>query len=458
MQFVSSTTGRLAYVVSCMLITVFSFAQVNSPFSRYGIGNLVGSQHTVSRGMGGLQAAYADGLTGNIGQSINFNNPASYGNLFNLVTYDLGLLIDSRNLKSANPAGSFSSIYFIPAYAAVAMPLSKSKGLGFAFGLKPISRINYSVTSNTRVAGDSVGTSYNGTGGLNQAFIGIGKRWKKFNIGFNTGYTFGRRETNTQTTFLNDTVSYHQSNQSVKTNYGKMFLQTGLQYEFDVAKKEDKVAKTSETYSVRVGAVASFQQNLSATQNREKYTFGYLSSGAIIGIDTVESIDNVKGSVVIPATYEAGASLQKRIGTTAGVFELWSIGVEYTTTQWTRYRFYNQSDPLNNSWMLKLGAQISPNPIGSNNYLRSINYRIGFNYGQDYINADGKGLKIFTVSLGAGLPIRKWRAYETQYTTMQTALQIGKRGSASNNITETYLQFSVGFSLSDIWFIKRRYD
>ncbi|MBN4678556.1 hypothetical protein HUS71_24390, partial [Pandoraea nosoerga] len=147
-----------------------------------------------------------DGLTGNIGQSINFNNPASYGNLFNLVTYDLGLLIDSRNLKSANPAGSFSSIYFIPAYAAVAMPLSKSKGLGFAFGLKPISRINYSVTSNTRVAGDSVGTSYNGTGGLNQAFIGIGKRWKKFNIGFNTGYTFGRRETNTQTTFLNDTV------------------------------------------------------------------------------------------------------------------------------------------------------------------------------------------------------------------------------------------------------------
>ncbi|MCA6446380.1 MAG: hypothetical protein IM562_04395, partial [Chitinophagaceae bacterium] len=130
----------------------------------------------------------------------------------------------------------------------------------------------------------------------------------------------------------------------------------------------------------------------------------------------------------------------------------------YTTTQWTRYRFYNQPDALNNSWMLKLGAQISPNPIASNNYLRSINYRIGFNYGQDYINADGKGLKVFAVSLGAGLPIRKWRAYETQYTTMQTALQIGKRGSASNNITETYIQFSVGFSLSDIWFIKRRYD
>ncbi|MFX4971124.1 hypothetical protein ABTB72_19285, partial [Acinetobacter baumannii] len=93
-----------------------------------------------------------------------FNNPASYGNLYNLVTYDLGLLIDSRNLKSISPAGTFNSIYFIPGYAAVAMPLSKSKGLGFAFGLKPISRINYSITSSTRVAGDSVGTSFNGTG------------------------------------------------------------------------------------------------------------------------------------------------------------------------------------------------------------------------------------------------------------------------------------------------------
>jgi hypothetical protein len=458
MQFVSSTTGRLAYVVSCMLFTVFSFAQVNSPFSRYGIGNLVGAQHTVSRSMGGLQASYADGITSNIGQSINFNNPASYGNLFNLVTYDLGLTIDSRNLKSANPAGSFSSIYFIPAYAAVAMPISKAKGIGFAFGLKPISRINYSIANKGRLAGDSAGTLYSGTGGFNQAFIGIGKRWKKLNIGFNTGYSFGRRETNTQITFFNDTVSYYQSNQSVKTNFGKMFLQGGIQYEFDIIKQEDKIARTSESYAVRVGAIASFQQNLNATQDINKYTFGIASSGAIVGIDTVLRAENIKGNVVIPATYEAGATLSKRFGTTAGTFELWSIGLEFATTQWTRYRFYNQPDALNNSWVVKLGAQISPNPQASNNYLRSINYRLGFNYGQDYINADGNGLKTFTVSLGAGLPIRKWRAYETQYTTMQTALQIGKRGSSVNNITENYLQLSVGFSLSDIWFIKRKYD
>lgn len=459
MQFVRSTTSRLAYVVSCMLLVLFTQAQTNSPFSRYGIGNLVGSQHIVSRSMGGLQASYADGLTSNVGQSINFNNPATYGNLFNLVSYDIGLSIDSRNLQSANPAGSFRSIYFIPSYLAIAAPLNKSKGLGIAFGLRPISRVNYSVSLRERVAGDSLGTIYSGSGGLNQAFVGIGKRWKKFTIGANTGYSFGRRETNTQRTFLNDTVSYFQSNQTVKTNYGKMFLQIGSQYELDLSKKENPKTKTTALYALRIGATASFQQNLSATQSADKFTFVLNSAGATIGIDTVLSQRDVRGTVVIPATYEAGAMLMKRIATTAGTFELWSLGLEYTTTQWTKYRFYNQPDPLRNSWLLKLGAQINPNPLTpGSSFLRTANYRLGVNYGQDYIDADGNGLKVFSVSFGAGLPIRKWRAYETQYTTMQTAVQIGKRGSAANNITENYFQLSLGFSLSDIWFIKRRYD
>jgi hypothetical protein len=78
--------------------------------------------------------------------------------------------------------------------------------------------------------------------------------------------------------------------------------------------------------------------------------------------------------------------------------------------------------------------------------------------GKDYIDPDGNGLKTFGVSFGAGLPIRKWSSYNDQFTVMNTSLQFGKRGSGVNNITETYIQFSLGISLSDIWFVKRRYD
>ena len=145
-----------------------------------------------------------------------------------MVTYDLGLSIDSRKLKSNNPSGTFSSIYLIPSYLAVSFPLNKAKGLGLAFGLRPITRINYGVESKARLAGDSVGTIYEGTGGTNQAFIGIGKKWKNLSVGLNTGYTFGRKELSTTKTFYNDTLQYFESKSATQTNFGKAFLQLGV--------------------------------------------------------------------------------------------------------------------------------------------------------------------------------------------------------------------------------------
>ncbi len=116
------------------------------------------------------------------------------------------------------------------------------------------------------------------------------------------------------------------------------------------------------------------------------------------------------------------------------------------------------ADKLSNSWQYKLGVQLSPDPSSGRGYWSTVNYRAGFYLGKDYINADGNGLKQYGVSFGAGLPIKKWRSYDNQFTILNTALQLGKRGSSVNNITENYLQFSFGISMSDIWFAKRRYD
>lgn len=458
MQSVSSTTGRLAFVVSFIsFFAISSSAQVNSPFSRYGLGNLVGSQHAISRSMGGLSAAYADGNNYNVGQAINFNNPATYGSNY-MVTYDLGLSIDSRKLKSNNPSGTFSSVYLIPSYLAVSFPLNKAKGLGLAFGLRPITRVNYGVESRARLAGDSIGTIYEGTGGTNQAFIGIGKKWKNLSVGLNTGYTFGRKELSTTKTFYNDTLQYFESKSATQTNFGKVFLQLGLQYEFTLSKKENAADKSAKSLLMRVGATASLQQNMNAVQSISRQTFVVNAAGGLIEVDSIAKQDNIKGTIVMPATYDAGFMIMKTLTNTRGNFQLWSAGLEFTTTQWTKYRFYGQPDALNNSWALKMGAQISPNPDGGTSYLSNVNYRLGFQFGKDYINADGNGLKHSSFTLGAGFPIRKWRNYETQYTVVQAAVQFGKRGSAVNNITENYTQLTLGFSLSDMWFIKRKYD
>jgi hypothetical protein len=233
----------------------------------------------------------------------------------------------------------------------------------------------------------------------------------------------------------------------------------GAQYEITIAKKENKNNKSSDNYLLRLGATATLQQSLNATQNLAKETYVLGGAGNYFTVDTVLRTDNVKGTLILPATYEVGAVFHKTNSSNRGVYELWSLGLEYSSTQWTKYRSYNQPDAaLNNSWNLKMGVQLNPNALTSTNYLSSVSYRFGVNIGKDYINADGNGLKTSAVTFGAGFPVRKWRAYETQYTVVQTGMQIGKRGSSVNNITENYFQFTLGFSLNDSWFIKRRYD
>lgn len=454
MRSVSITIARLCLAVFLVFPLLNTQAQQNSPFSRYGIGEFYSGQHAISRSIGGISAAYADG---HVGQSVNFNNPATYSSLF-MVTLDLGFTIDSRSLKSVTPAGKFTSNNFIPSYLALGLPLNKAKGLGLAFGLKPVSSISYSIENRERIAGDSLQTLYQGSGGLNQFFVGMSKKWKNLSVGFNTGYNFGRKEIETRKTFINDTVAYYQSLSSTSTNLGGVFLSGGLQYDITLSSKTDVKAKTSENYRLRLGLTGTLQQKLSATQDRTKHTYTVGTNGDI-KIDSIADEQNVKGQVAIPSTYAAGLSFYKSVTNARGSFELWSIGLEYTSTQWTKYRFYDQADKLTNSWQYKLGLQFSPDPTSGTGYWTNVNYRAGFYLGKDYIDADGNGLKQFGVSFGAGLPIRKWRAsYDNQFTVLNTAFQFGKRGSSVNNITESYIQFSLGMSLSDLWFQKRKYD
>lgn len=406
--------------------------------------------------MGGLSVAYADGVNNNVGQSINFNNPATYSSLY-MTSFDIGLTIDSRTLRSNNPSGTFSSKYFIPSYLAVGVPLNRKKGLGLAFGLRPITRVNYSVHNFEQVGLDSLATIYEGTGGMNQFFVGIGKKWKSFSIGINTGYNFGSKDLATKKTFLNDTVFHYQSSSFTKTTFNGLFLNAGMQYEVSLSKKEDKQNKSTDNYLLRLGATIDLGQKLSATQEIGRQTFTQTSSGDIT-IDSVYALKNIKGKIELPSTYTGGITIHKTTTNTRGLFEMWSLGAEYTATNWNKYRFYNQADVLNNSWQLRIGGQFCPDPIAGRSYWSNVNYRAGVFFGKDYINPDGNGLKQFGISFGAALPIKKWRSYDYQFTTINTSFQFGKRGSSVNNITENYFQLSFGLSLSDIWFQKRKYD
>ncbi len=208
-----------------------------------------------------------------------------------------------------------------------------------------------------------------------------------------------------------------------------------------------------------MGSNINLAHTLSASQDFERKTYEYDYSGNQIKIDSILKGSGNNGKIKIPFGYTIGAILQKTTNSpTKGANDNWSIGFDFSATQWKDYSYYNQKDLTVNSWMFKLGGVYTPifDP-NSKSYLNRVTYRAGFNLGKDYVDADGKQLKMYTITLGAGLPVRMFRGI-SQSTTVQTAIEFGKRGSAVNNITENFFKLSVGFSLNDIWFIKRKYD
>jgi len=447
---VKLTTAKFLSVlfVACGLQLGVS-AQENSPYSRYGLGDLTPNHNVFTRGMGGIAAAQLDN------QSINFTNPASLANINNTI-FDVAAEADFRTLKRTNPAGKFNSANAYFSYLQMAFPLATpkmyKKGIrwGMSFGIRPVTKINYKIETNTPPTGaiDSLNTVYEGTGGLNQAFFGTGLRIKNFSIGINAGYMFGNKDYSTKLTFINDSVHYYQSNSANKTRYGGLFINGGMQYDIPVEKDKNGNVKRN----IRLGVHGNLQQNISASNDLIRETIVYDGNGNVHRLDSVYEELDVKGKIKYPAMIGAGFSYQG---------SNWLYGADFEFGNWSNYRYYGQKDLVQNSWMVRVGTQYYPakenTPVTK--YFNFVKYRAGFYYGNDYINT-GKNRPEYGFTIGTGMPLTSLRrvSYTGEYVVLNTALEIGNRGNKQTNLRENIVRFSVGISMNARWFQKPKYQ
>ncbi|MCO6496846.1 MAG: hypothetical protein J5I50_04190 [Chitinophagaceae bacterium] len=426
-------------LIVLMSMPFFCFSQINSPYSRYGVGNLSQQASISNRAMGGISAAMSDFA------AMNTLNPATYGNL-TYTNLDMGFEFTNNNLKSKSPVGNFKSNYAIFNYVNIGIPLlggnqkaaKKKAGWGMALGLKPISRISYNIHTTERSAGDTLFHFYEGNGGVNQAFIGTGFKLKGFSAGFNTGYVFGEKDYSSKIEFANDTVSYNKANYRTRTRFGGTFLDAGLQYEFKIKKG-----------IFRIGAYTNLKSTYNGKRDEVVETYDYDKIGDMVRIDSVYESNDNPGKVTLPATYGVGVMLET---------EHVLVGADYEFGNWKDYEFFGQKDQVQNNWMARVGIQYSPASINSTGYFNFVKYRAGFSIGKDYIKTDND-LPLYSISVGGAFPLRLRRSfYDNQYSVMNLTFEYASRGNSKNNITESMYKMSLGFSLSDIWFIRRKYD
>ena len=440
-----NTIMKIKYKLAFLLVAVaplFSMAQENSPYSRYGVGNLVPQGNIMNRSMGGVSAAISDPT------SLNTLNPAAPANLI-YTTLDIGVEYNGRNLVQKNPIGNYRSKNGSISYLQVGFPLLNGNKKAFNkriswsanFGLKPISKIDYKVQNISTNDLGSIENLYEGSGGINEAFAGTALKIKNFSLGVNTGFLFGEKDYNTRIAFKNDSVAYAKGNYETTTRFGGMFFKAGAQYGF----------KIKGGY-FRLGAYGNLKKTYSAKKDENIETFNYDQNGASVRIDSVYSVTGVKGKIQLPATFGAGFAVEK---------EHILIGADFETSSWEDYRFFGQKDMVTNSWTAKAGLQYWPASSASSanaGYFNFVKYRAGFSFGQDYIKVNDN-IPVYTVSVGAGFPLKLKRSfYETQYSVMNIGFEYGNRGNKNDNIYEKVFKVSLGFSLSDVWFRRQKYQ
>ncbi|MER3470198.1 MAG: hypothetical protein C4330_02415 [Chitinophagaceae bacterium] len=437
----------------CFMISGICAMAQNSPYSRYGLGDLTTNTNVANRGMGGISAGYADFL------SINFNNPASYSNFLAVqelrskkiaqgrVVLDVGINIDNKTLIAKDNPVKFSTTDPYFSYVQVGIPIRK--GWGLSFGLRQLSRINYTIDRVERLKDprtglpiDSVFTEFSGTGGSFLPSIGTGIAIGNFSIGANMGYLFGKKDINTRRFFLNDTVSYAASHHGTNTSFGDLFFNAGVQYKIDINRET----------VLRLGAAGNLQRSLHATQDAVRETAGRDATTGDYKIDSVFESSR-EGTVIYPASYTVGFTLEHTEKTTG---KGWRFGVDYIQNKWSQFRLMDASDSVQDNWQIRIGGQFQPRP--QENYFSRVVYRAGFSFGPDYIKVQNK-LPQYNISFGIGLPVANYnRLAPGQFTIVNLGFEYQRRGNDNNLLKENTFKVSIGLNLSDIWFNKRKYD
>ena len=458
----------LLLTLSIQLLAAGMNAQDNSPYSRYGLGDHHSNSNIFSRGMAGLAAAYSDPKSDLLNSppfskpTINFTNPASYSRFyavkepnsnrlqFGRMILDVGVNFTSRTLHEANNPQSFdaSNAYF--SYLQLGIPVRKN--LGLVFGLRPLSNISYKIYRNERLPVDSVQTQFIGDGGSYLFNTGAGFAFGNFSVGLNAGYLFGKKDYSTRRTFINDSVAYRASNHQTKTNFGGIFFNAGTQYRINLSKDGMKY--------LQLGAFGNMRHGISTRSDIVRETFDIdQNDNSQIRIDSVSEQLEVKGKLTYPSGVGAGFIVEKLPSSEK---QGWLFGVDYIVNNWDDYRLNGQADQVRSNWELKIGGQLRPKLPLQRSYRRLLAYRAGVFFGDDYIYLNNQKLSTWGISAGITLPIANLKdpaaSYRSQFSVVNISAEYIKRGSSSNPINENQFRLSVGFTLTDRWFNKRKYD
>lgn len=420
--------------------------KVNSPYSRFGLGDPVDQFLAGTSGMAGLSAAFRDPY------HLNLLNPASLSGL-QATAFEVGLFAKYSNLVSSSQTEDIWSGNLN--YMALGFPLKNpiNKVLdrdrspwsfGMSLSLQPYTIVGYDVETSTVVEGiDQVSSFLKGTGGTYKVQWGTSAKYKDLSVGVNLGYLFGKI-TNSRRIEFDSLDFYYNTEFRDDISIGGFVWNAGVQYIYYFKKpgKDGVMEKTSK----RLIAGAYGNSTLPFKTKSERYysrtNFGYGVRDTILYQDIVEENGQLPTELTIGLAYEDVNKFR--------------IGMEYYYGAWSEYENEAKEEMLSDTWRFRVGGEYIPDYASYNSYLRRMRYRAGFSYGLDPRSLGGEQLKTYSVTFGFGFPIIMPRQ---QVSFINFGVEAGQFGLGSEVLEETYVKMTLGFTLNDnTWFFKRKFN
>lgn len=420
-KIIISAIFAIAYVCA------FAQSSTNSPYTRFGFGDLSDQIFTSNAAMGGVGNA----LRSN--RHINPMNPASYTSVDSLsFMFDIGFSMKSSNYEENGIKANARNSSFD--YLAIQFRLHPR--IGMAIGFTPFSTVGYNFSTTNYVSNSnsvSVTNTYKGDGGTNLVFAGLGfKILKNLSLGANIGYLYGNQEYNTTATFSNGgdyTINYR--NLNVKS------------YKFDLGLQYTQALDKNN--SLTLGLVYGLGHNLNSTE-----VIGtQVTDGSSYTSTDEKTYSNGYG---IPSTYGVGLSYMYKNNLT--------VSLDYTFQDWSNVKLSNASGMYNNRNKIAAGIEYTPDHIGRN-FFKRISYRAGAYYNSPYIkiptDANGSsysdGAKEIGVTAGLGFPLS---LFQRKTVLSITGQYINLSPTADNLMSENRFVLKIGLTLNEPWFMKWR--
>lgn len=404
-----------------IVVAACAFAQNTtlSPYSYYGIGQPTTSRTVENNAMGGV-TAYADST------HFSLDNPATLGKL-EFIQYRLGVGYKTAQQQS-NQSSATTAVSSIN-YLALSVP---TKYFSFSFGLRPTSSLGYRITSTETLNDLEQQRTYTGTGGVNSTFLGVGiTPIEGLSLGFSANYNFGFTE---KTITQGITGIQFDSRKFTRSELSGIHYTFGMHYQKSIFSE----------YQLQLSAVYTPSANLESTNFRTLSTIS--PTGSIESIQETDLNTLAKTTNRIPTATTLGIAFGKP--------QLWYFGATYlTSSQGVTYPLETNADVVYEpTSRFSVGGFYIPKYDSFTNYLSRMVYRVGARWEHTGLILKNQSIKDFGITFGISLPLGV-------LSKVNLGVEVGNLGTTEAGlIKEKYTNIMLGFSLSDVWFVKRKYD